>query len=386
MPPHQSPTQWRIESIQALRAVAAIAVLLFHLRFVEIKYLSGAALLKDFARYADAGVDLFFVVSGFVMATVAARSTSGLASAGRFLRARAWRILPMYWIFTTLTLVLTLLVPAMVNSSYGGQSVVSSYLLLPHEQLPLLAVGWTLIHEAYFYVAFAAALALLPGRSYSRYLIGWAWLVGAGYLLTDDPGSPWRSLTTNPLTLEFIAGALLGLHWRRIPVGWGGLIAAAGITTMALSVFALAWSEVGTPGPLLRALCFGVPALLLVAGAVLLEVNDRLKVPEWMKALGDASYSLYLSHVFVISLVGRAWGQLSLGNGWINHMVFVACAILAACVVGWCVHISIERPLLGLPNRLRRGCQTQTTEAATISSPPKRSSAKTKSATAARGN
>jgi len=87
MSQHASPH--RFLSLQVLRGVAALAVVVFHLRGVEIKYLPGEAILDGIGRYADAGVDLFFVLSGFVMTTLTAGREGGIAAAGTFLARRA---------------------------------------------------------------------------------------------------------------------------------------------------------------------------------------------------------------------------------------------------------------------------------------------------------
>ena len=222
-------TQQRMDSLQCLRGVAALAVVLFHLRGVEIKYLQGPAMLDAVARYADAGVDLFFVVSGFVMTTIAAGRYMKAGASAQFLVKRAWRVLPMYWIFTTLVVALMAVVPSMVNSSYAGQSVLASYLLIPHAQLPVLTVGWTLVHEAYFYLVFAGVIAFVPERFVPAFLLLWAAAIGVAPWLPPGPTTPAHVLVTNPLTYEFIAGALLGLYWRHIPARLGLPLVVAGV-------------------------------------------------------------------------------------------------------------------------------------------------------------
>lgn len=346
-------TQQRMDSLQCLRGLAALAVVLFHLRGVEIKYLQGPALLDGVARYADAGVDLFFVVSGFVMTTVAAGRYTKEGAGTQFLVKRAWRVLPMYWIFTTLVVGLMAVVPTMVNSSYADQSVLASYLLIPHAQLPVLTVGWTLMHEAYFYLIFAGAIAFVPERVVPAFLLLWAAAIGAAAWLPPGPATPAHNLVTSPLTYEFIAGAMLGLYWRRIPSGLALPLIVAGFATAVVAGMALPETGPATITVGTRVAWFGSAAVLLLAGSVTLEAQGRSRLPAWLIRLGDSSYSLYLTHIFVISVMGRAWAMASPAPTWPEHLAFVGLTTLACCVVGHVVHARLERPLLALPKRWR---------------------------------
>ena len=138
----------RLASLPALRGIAALAVVIFHLRSVELKYLDGPSVLDSIGRYADAGVDLFCVLSGFVMTTICAGRYTRKGKGWLFFVKHAGRVLPLYWLFTTIIVVLMVTAASMVNTSYAEQSTLASYFLIPHSQLPLLTVGWTLVHEA----------------------------------------------------------------------------------------------------------------------------------------------------------------------------------------------------------------------------------------------
>ncbi len=340
----------RYYSLQILRGLAAMAVVAFHLRGVEIKYLPGPALLDGIARYADAGVDLFFVLSGFVMTSITAGGRRGPVAAGVFLARRAWRVLPPYWVFTTLVVALMAIAPSMVNSSYSGQSVVASYLLLPHEQLPVLTVGWTLVHEAYFYLVFSLIIALAPRLTGA--LLAWVAAISVFHIVLPPATKPAQLLVVNPLTYEFIAGALLGIHWRSIP-GWcGPPLVVLGIGIAVASACALPTEGPSELPVWTRAGLFGSAAAALVAGAVVLESRYHPAFPGMLIRLGDWSYALYLSHVFVISAAGRIWMALLPSTAWWNHAGFVLVSSLASCAVAGLVHRLLEQPLLALPGRV----------------------------------
>lgn len=345
--------QQRLASLQALRGIAALAVVVFHLRGIELKYLGSASVLDGLGRYADAGVDLFFVLSGFVMTTISAGRYTQPGAGSRFLAKRAWRVLPLYWIFTTLVVVLMGIVPSMVNSSYAGQSALASYFLIPHEQMPLLTVGWTLVHEAYFYLVFAALLAVVPERLVPACLLAWAALIGAAVWMPTGAASPAHYLVTNPLTYEFIGGALLGLYWRQVPSWMAVPLMAGGIGLAIAAAVLLPVAGPSTVGVWARVALFGTASVMLVAGAVRFEAIGRLRVPAPLVQTGDYSYSLYLSHVFVISAAGRAWALFCPAPNAVGHWLFVATILVACCAVGYAVHRWVERPLLALPQRIR---------------------------------
>ncbi|MCE7033275.1 acyltransferase [Lysobacter sp. GX 14042] len=336
------PQRPSFASLQALRAIAALLVVLFHLRIVEARYGDGAPLLPGAMRFADGGVDLFFVISGFIMATITAGAFRGPAAAARFMGRRAWRILPPYWLYTTLVVILLAVAPGIANSSYQDQGTLASYLLWPQEQLPLLTVGWTLIHEMYFYLVIAALIAS-GWRRLTPALLAWAALVVLANMSTVA-GAPWYALVTNVMTLEFIAGALLGLYWRRIPAALGTSLLACGALgfLVALPLLELLGAE---QGPVLRTAVFGTASTLLVAGAVMLESRGGFRVPARLRAVGDSSYSLYLSHVFVLSATGRLWHMSGLTGTWWQHAGFIACALALSVLAGLASYRWLERPL-----------------------------------------
>lgn len=313
-----------IANIQALRALAATAVVVSHVLLVERKY--GTPVFPDQAAFGAFGVDLFFVISGFIMVTIAKGS-----SAMSFLLARARRILPPYWVYTSIVLLIYLYVPAAVNSSFAHPpSIWRSYLLIPDDVGPLLAVGWTLEHEAYFYLCFALMLGLTRVLALPALLGVWAVSVLClhGALDLYGIGSPIAAVLTHPLTLEFIFGAVVGLLIRRKVTGFGSFALLAGILALAvtLSFHDMADAFIIDRG-WGRVTMIGGPCALIVYGAVALELRGALKAPRWLAALGDASYSTYLSHVLVISALGRLLAMT-------GHASLIEVGFVIACVVG----------------------------------------------------
>jgi exopolysaccharide production protein ExoZ len=348
----------RLLTLQATRGVAANLVVLSHLSIVEHKYTHGGV-LPSFTFYGVAGVDLFFVLSGFIMVAVAGRGVGPW----KFLWRRAARIYPTYWLVTAVVLAITLVAPDMVNSSITGPiSVWRSFLLVPARTPPMLAVGWTLIHEMYFYLVFAVFLALRIPVLFGLIAWGVVLLIVMTTIPNETAASPVLSLVMNPLTAEFMMGATVGLLWvrRRTPgaVIVGGIGAAAlafSVVYVApvLSLSASAYLDAG------RVLIFGVPSALVLYA--LSAAEHRTKPPQRQRllaAIGDWSYATYLVHVLVISAIGRVLALVVPAGGTGASLILISVGIVTANVAGAVIHLLFERPTLnwlhqlGLPMRL----------------------------------
>jgi peptidoglycan/LPS O-acetylase OafA/YrhL len=315
-----------LPAIQALRGLAALLVVLFHARQMLIAHGESSGILEAFAG-GDVGVDIFFIVSGFIMMHIQPRyAGDGAAGAGRFLFKRAERVIPPYWIYTLLVLGMFTVVPSL--SQGGFPDVLKSFLLIPDDQPFLLMVGWTLSYEVLFYLTFALGLALVTSRKRLMVLI---LAIAAGLALAGvvlRPAGPELKVLTSPLLLEFAFGAALAsaasvIRFRSNPAGLG--LMALGI---ALYVAGQMW-HVGEAGDL-RVLTYGLPSAVFVTGAVLTRfaVNRPYRA---LILLGSASYSLYLSHWLVMNAIGVGWSKLGLSSD-----IALAALIVAACVA-WAI-------------------------------------------------
>jgi peptidoglycan/LPS O-acetylase OafA/YrhL len=245
--------------------------------------------------------------------------------------------------------------PEMVNSAQGSRvNILASFLLLPQDLLPLLMVGWTLIHEMYFYVVIAMVLPVIPERMFPFWLALWTLVVilGSGYLMTntDRDYNPAIRVALHPFTLEFIGGAACALLLNYTLRGHARFIMGLGVVAFLVATF---WLD--TNDPTLntegwrRVLLFGIPALLVVHGAASAEIGGTLFFPKMLRAVGDASYSLYLSHVLVLSAIGRVWAQLN-NPGVVSHIVILVTMLLATLIVGLMSYRWVEVPIL---NKIR---------------------------------
>jgi peptidoglycan/LPS O-acetylase OafA/YrhL len=330
-------------------------VVLFHLAGMEKEFGGGELLLPRLAGSGRAGVDLFFVVSGFIMVTVTAGAGRGLRSAGDFLYHRATRIYPVYWFYTAVLIGLHALIPAAFDPArWNSVSIARSLLLLPQQGLPVLVVGWTMVHEIYFYLVFALFL-LAPERG-RPWLLG-AWLAALVALPAMFPGfaaaktAPAFELITHPLTVEFIAGAAIGVLVRRGLFVPGRTVFAAGALLLLVCHAGLAPQDGAWPEGWSRVLFFGVPAALLLYGAVSMEFAGGRLLPRALGTIGDASYSIYLVQIFPLLALGRAWSLVRV-PGLADNAVALAltgCAIVAAGLLSYRM---LERPSLAFARRL----------------------------------
>jgi peptidoglycan/LPS O-acetylase OafA/YrhL len=332
-----------IKNIQVLRALAANGVVIAHLAYIERKYGQGVTVLPDGIHALIGGVDLFFVISGFIMVTVMTGVTWP-----RFLVDRVTRIYPPYWFYTLIVLAISLAAPGWVNASYPHPPLLDrSFLLLPDSVPPLLAVGWTLVHEMYFYLVFAAIIALRQrfNTGLSVWLSAWATLV----LILNDVAtttgvhSPLIDVVTHPLTLEFIAGACVGLIVQHTRFGLGLPALTLGIVQLIAVYTVLPDANAFTDvRGWLHVVLIGVPCALIVYGAAAMERSDTK--PGLFVALGNASYSTYLAHVLVLSALGRLFAAAPWHTP-VTATIFVLVGLAVVNLWGWLSYRFMERPL-----------------------------------------
>ncbi len=334
-----------IGNLQALRAVAALLVV-----FVHLEGFLASLHLKPFGH---GGVDLFFVISGFIMVyTTRNRPVSALD----FMTNRIIRIVPFYWFMTISVFGIAVIAPTLLQStSTDPVQLGKSLLFIPFKKAnglfhPVLFLGWTLNFEMFFYALFALGL-LLPRREFGIIVVAGviAALVLSGWLFR--PSRDLAVFYSDPILLEFAAGMMLGLYHDRLPTVAGmarvGILFLCAAALAANVLLPLAWPEVS------RVLTEGMPALILVAGAVHLHRSGSSTSNRWLILLGDASYSIYLTHPFITQAAQKA-GR-SLGKSPALTVVAVAVVVAVVAAVGVVTHKRIEQPLITAAKRLIRG-------------------------------
>ncbi|WP_205525340.1 glycosyltransferase [Novosphingobium sp. THN1] len=308
----------------------------------------------------SSGVDIFFVISGFVMVYSTARHP-GRGGIG-FLRDRITRIVPLYWTLSLVMMAMLLLIPAVAQSSrFDLGHVIASFLFVPwlhpvqHQYWPMLVPGWTLNYEMFFYLIFAIALAIAGAR---RGLV--VTLVGAALVCLTTvplfvPVSGVAAFYTRSLILEFGYGMVLGELFLRTD----GRTSRAWWLIIAVGAAGLVLSPV-TRQLLTQGVAVGVPALLIVLGALYVPLYLKGGLERVARKLGDASYSIYLSHYIMLSALGQIWRRFVPGGpvGWVGFAVF---AVIACALAGIVVYHLVERPLGALADRVLGKARASTT-------------------------
>lgn len=335
--------------VQALRVFAALAVVLYHAQHDAQSLAAhfGIAYQRSHLLPWSAGVDVFFVISGFIMVYTSRKLFATVNGPRVFLTRRIARVVPIYWAIITVYLVIGQLVPAALNRDAPGLvEIMTSYLFIPYPQPngvvhPVYALGWTLNYEMFFYVVFAGALLLERQRAVLAVAAVLFGLVTLGGFLQAPPVPIW--FWSEPIVLEFAFGMALALLAEKgcllRPTGRLGLIAVA----LLLLHFNLA--KPGGALVLPQVLAYGVPAAILVAAAVLGPVSLAWPGVEFsVAALGDASYALYLVHPFAIRALRELFAYSGLATA-LGLEAFVIFAVLAAVILALFVCQFVEKPM-----------------------------------------
>lgn len=340
-------TRHTLDGIQMLRALAAIAVVVHH-TLINLAQIAGAqSPLNGWGHFDElgaAGVDLFFVISGFIMLYVSQGEFGREGAVGRFLWRRAIRIYPLYWFYTLLIIALSTTPWMFRNLQLDFPYVAGSLLLIPVTRPdpassihPILDQGWTLSYELGFYLLFALGLRFGSARRFLMFLpLAFGLLVMLGQAL--DPASAAAQFLRLPLTFEFYFGLLIAwlLSRGHLPERGHLVLALLGLAFFALSAaFRIDAS--------LRPLVWGMPSALLVIAALGISPVRGIAGQVGI-ALGNASYSIYLTHAFGIFVMAR------IAVGYVNTPLAALawqCATVLVCIAGgYVAYMLIERPLL----------------------------------------
>ncbi len=317
-------------SVQILRGVAALMVVMFHillkaqiLNLTEISFPQGAA-----------GVDLFFIISGFIMVYITDNKDFHFFD---FLKKRLLRILPLYWMLSLVAALVYIYNPAIVNSHNGETSILSSFSLIPIDgKVMLLEVGWTLRYEFLFYFLFSLSLFLFKRHVATCFII-----IGMICMLPIIFGyNFYIGYISNPIIIEFLFGMNAYFAYKR-EILKTALLAA--ITCVILTIVILFISHDISQ---IRAVYYGLPMLVVFMTFIYLEKtlkeNNRL-LPRAAKYIGDASYSIYLSHTFTIAICAKL--TILFPHHIEIQILFIPLSMAASIIVGVLCYELIEKPI-----------------------------------------
>ncbi|MCG7537354.1 acyltransferase [Pseudoalteromonas sp. OOF1S-7] len=340
-----------INSIQLLRAFAALAVVLCHvLKFMHNKVEEINYGYQTLANVLMIGVDIFFIISGFI---IYSSFINKRLTPSQFIERRLVRIYPIFWFVCLLIVPVLLLKPEWVNSASPlPPSLFHSFLLIPHESAPLLMVAWTLEYEVFFYVLFAISL-------FFKNTIGFLITIFSSLIIIGFVSEPFEDpilqVITSPLLMQFILGIFIAKLYLKTNSSinskrW----LAVSITLFLLSAIILYLgsesfkvSDVNN-----RVARFTIPAVMIVIGFLLFE-NFMDKKSRFQKSIiyfGDASYSIYLIHVLTLSAFIKVCNAIDL-NEKIGLPLTIFVAFIACTISGCIMHTFIEKPMIKNINR-----------------------------------
>jgi exopolysaccharide production protein ExoZ len=318
--------------LQYLRAIAALLVVYFH-SVLQVPKVN-ADFDWQFHLFGETGVDVFFVLSGFVMwLTTAGRTISPL----EFYRRRIKRIVPLYWMATLFSAAVALVAPSILKSTvFNIPHLLASLLFVPWRNpadptliVPVVVPGWTLNYEMFFYLVFG--LLLLVRESWRLYALFGTMAV---IVITCHVLPLVTTVTTfygDPIIFEFLGGVVLAkLYSDKI------LLPQSIAWPAAMLGFAFLLVNEALCDVSMRSYMWGIPALVIVYAAISIDFS-KLPTIGWLNYLGDASYSIYITHAFTLAFLRIACNVLKIDI--IQHgPIFVALCLVLSSIGGALVH------------------------------------------------
>jgi exopolysaccharide production protein ExoZ len=305
-------------------------------------------------QFGRSGADIFFVLSGFLIAFIHWRDIGHPERLAHYLARRITRIYPTYWLVLLAVVPIDLVTHTFYDRYDEPLEIVKNILLLPQND-QIIDVAWSLCNELLFYAVFG--LMIFSRRLGFVVLLLWIATLVLRPIVAPYDDITWFNLLTYPMNFEFIAGAAAGWALQRGDVRRPGIMLLGGLVIFALFAVAedhrLLWSNefhLWFPGAywnvlILRCLGYGTAGVLIVTGLSALEMKGRIWMPRVLTMLGGASYLLYLIHVPALIVLGASERHLHLLRylpPWLLAAMFALLIIAGAMGV----HLAIEKPLL----------------------------------------
>lgn len=334
----------KLTGVEAARGVAALLVVLVHASsmFGEAKYF-GQMPLGGLFKFGHAGVDFFFVLSGFIIYFIHAGELGDSRYVAAYWVKRFIRLMPVYWAVLAIYAVLLAISPTRDRYEQDPLAIVTNILLLPQAHGPILGVSWSLSHEILFYLLFST---LFFSKRLGRTLFAvWGVMIVFNVVTHHFKDWFWGGFVFRIFNAEFFFGLFVAHALR----AWRVRLPLTALVLGALLFLSAGIHESwGAPQPaewLPRHLAYATGAAMALYGLVGLEYENRLRVPALASVLGEASYSIYLLHVILIMLMQQLYLIVSRWVQLPNTPVFIA--VVALAVGGGSVFSkTVEQPLL----------------------------------------
>jgi exopolysaccharide production protein ExoZ len=347
--------QKNLQLIQMLRGIASVLVVLLHIT-INFSGSLNRPFLFDMFKFGGSGVDIFFVLSGFIITYSNRSILSKPSMPGWFLKRRFTRIFPIYWIVITVFLLLQLAFASFYTNPFDWsfKNLLSTFLLLPGHVM-VNGVSWSLTNELFFYLLFTLAI-IIPSKKTIAF-------IGAVYFLLVlllsvtgySTGNPYLSLVIFPMNIEFLLGVLIALTIDKLPKGWLYTLFVAGIFIFGIGAFYrnndLLLLNSNMSEGLDRVILFGFPSFLIIAALVKWELSNNVKVKNIFLQLGDASYSIYLVHLPIVAAFYKIIAKMQVKNNGLIYLLTIL-LLVGVCFLGIMIYHKIEKPLIKKLNQV----------------------------------
>jgi len=305
-----------------------------------------------FFNFGGAGVDIFFVLSGFIITYTSKKALASSSNYGSFLKRRAIRIFPTYWIIISGFLLLQILLPTLYRTHYqlNAVNLLSTYLLLP-DHIMVNGVSWTLSYELFFYFLFSFAFLIRNKLALLILSCIYVLCIIAMPLLHIDMGQAngWIKMMFHPMNVEFFIGVAIVFLLPAINKS----------TAIACICFGTAWFIAGAlyansghalfGSPFNRVVLFGVPSFFIIMGIVKYEIAAQVNVHSILVSLGEASYSLYLIHLPLVFASIKILARLHISSPLVIH-ILIMLVVIMICAISIFFFKWVEKPMINKLN------------------------------------
>ena len=346
------PPKKNLQIIQLLRSLACLLVVLMHIGETYLNTYH-SLFLGGIFKFGGSGVDIFFVLSGFIITYSNQQYICKFSSILKYLRKRIIRIFPIYWLIISLLLLMQMVLPSFYRTHYQFTSInlLYTYLLLPNHNM-VNGVSWTLTNELFFYILFTVSLILPKKKLILTFLFIYlfALLIIPFLPITHTSINTFADLFLFPMNIEFLLGIIIILC---IPILKKELCILLSIIGIFMFVLGAVITNCGIqifPNIYNRILLFGLPSFLLILALVKYEMSTKIVIPSLFIKLGDASYAIYLFHLPLVAAFFKIMVKLNIIN-FTEILLLIVFLIVGICYIGIIIFKKIEIPIISWLNQ-----------------------------------
>jgi exopolysaccharide production protein ExoZ len=341
--------QEKLFLLQYIRALAASLVVLFHASIVLKEYYH-QEFLGDFFKVGYMGVDLFFVLSGFIIFYIHHKDIGLSSKFNTFSLKRIIRVYPSYWIILLAIIPIYFIAPSFGNGNETElKQILTSFFLLPNSDGTIITVAWTLKQEILFYLFFAVFFILIPnGKKIisTFFVIIWAITTILLTLLNIESNNTLVNYIFNPMNLEFLFGGVVAylILNKKYSLKGAFIFSIVGIILFLVSWY-LSYMHSFEAKNIYRVMIWGVPSTIIIFSLIAINLSKQLNLNKLFIFVGDASYSIYLTHFLALSFISKVFIKFHV-NEVLGIFITGVITIVLCMIIGCLYYKIIERPLL----------------------------------------